>query len=139
MEARCGIITVCRKWSETDKILCDFLIQVDQVLEHNTPDLVVIDKVHHICFIVDLAYPFDLQIIKKESDKIDRLLLSTRYSWLWKTKKVKTVSIIVMSLGTVSEDIKGNIKVIGIEFSVELLQKFCFLDTAKIIRTVLDS
>lgn len=43
--------------SETYKILGDFPIQTDLVLENNRPDLVVADKVHYICSIADVQAP----------------------------------------------------------------------------------
>lgn len=64
---------------EISKIFWDFRIQTDQVDKNNRLDLVVVDKVQHMCFIVDVARPFGPQMIKKEDKKwISTTLLSMK-------------------------------------------------------------
>lgn len=50
---------------DTNKILWRFSSQTGQVLAHDKPDLVVVDKGNHICYIVDVACFFDPRIVKK--------------------------------------------------------------------------
>ena len=52
--------------SESCKILWDFPIQADKTLEHNRPDITVIDKKNKKCILIDPACPFDTCIEKKE-------------------------------------------------------------------------
>ena len=68
------------KWCEHDpervlenenyKILWDFSIQTDHVIEASRPDLVVVDKKERSCKIIDFAVAGDGTIEKKEKDKI---------------------------------------------------------------------
>ena len=55
--------------SENCKILWGFSIQTDKTLEHNRPDITVIDKKSKKCILIDPACPFDTLIEKKEEKK----------------------------------------------------------------------
>ena len=48
--------------SETCKILWNFPIQTDKTLEHNRPDITVIDKNSKKWILIDPACPFDTHI-----------------------------------------------------------------------------
>ena len=41
------------------KILWDFSIQTESKINHNKPDLILLEKKEKICYIVDVACPFD--------------------------------------------------------------------------------
>ena len=47
------------------KILRDFPIQTDHKLEHNKPDIVIMEKGKRICYIIDVACPFDTRVKQK--------------------------------------------------------------------------
>ena len=57
--------------NEDYKILWDFSIQTDHVIEARRPDLVLVDKKERICKI-DFAVPGDSMIEEKEKDKIEK-------------------------------------------------------------------
>ena len=60
--------------NEDHKILWDFSIQTDHVIEARRPDLVVVAKKERSCKIIDFAVPGDSRIEKKEKDrKVSRL------------------------------------------------------------------
>ena len=48
------------------KILWDFTIQTDHVIEARRPDMVIIDKTQNECKIIDFACPFDGRIEERE-------------------------------------------------------------------------
>ena len=52
------------------KILWDFDIQKDRVIEHRTPDIIVHDVKKGECLITDVAIAADKNIADKEIDKI---------------------------------------------------------------------
>ena len=52
------------------KILRDFSIQTETKTDHNKPDLILLEKKEKICYIVDVACPFDPRIEKKRKDKV---------------------------------------------------------------------
>ena len=53
-------------------------------------------------------------------------------------KKVTVKQIIVGALGTVSKDLESYIKQLGITIRLEHLQKAALLETARILRKVLE-
>ena len=51
--------------NEAVKLLWDFPMQTESKIEHNRPDIVVIEKKSKACYIIDVACPFDTRIEKK--------------------------------------------------------------------------
>ena len=51
------------------KILMDFKIQTDKVLEHSRPDITIHKKAKKECTLVDVACPFDTRLKEKEEEK----------------------------------------------------------------------
>ena len=58
--------------NEDYKILLDFNIQTDHVIEAQKPNLIVLDKKGRICKIIDFAVSGDSRIEQKEKDKIEK-------------------------------------------------------------------
>ena len=58
--------------NEDYKILQDFSIQTNHVIETQRPDLVVVDKKRRTCKIIDFAVPGDSTIEEKEKEKIEK-------------------------------------------------------------------
>ena len=58
--------------SEKVKILWDLIIQTNHQLEHNRPDLVVVDKQQAVCQIIDAAVPGKARVELKEKETIDK-------------------------------------------------------------------
>ena len=58
--------------SEDCKVLRDFSIQTDHVIEARRPDLVVVDKKRRTCKIIDFAVPGDSRIEEKETEKVEK-------------------------------------------------------------------
>ena len=93
--------------STNNKLLWDFKIQTDNKIEHNKPDIVVLDKMERKCLIIDVACPFDIRVKDKEKEKIENCQdLKREVKRIWKLRKVTVVPIIIGSLGTVSKDIE---------------------------------
>ena len=46
-------------------------MQTDHHLDHNRPDIVVMEKASRVCQIIDVACPFDTRIAENEREKID--------------------------------------------------------------------
>ena len=53
------------------KLLWDFSIQTEKRIEHNKPDIVVLDKKKKLCLVIDVACPFDTRIKRKGQEKIE--------------------------------------------------------------------
>ena len=123
------------------KLLWDFPIQTESKIDHNRPDIVLIHKKEKLCFLIDVACPFDTRIDKKEKEKLDAYS-DLKYEILkcWK-KDINTVVIIpvvVGALGMVTNKLKRYLEKIKFNPGIEPLQKACLLGTARILRKVLD-
>ena len=125
--------------SENCKILWDFLIQTDKNLEHNRPDITLIDKKNKKYILIDPTCLFDTRIDKKEEEK------STNYSDLkyeiakiWKMRRVEVTPVVIGALGTVTKQLEKWIKKLDLDLTIEALQRPCLLGTTRRIRILLD-
>ena len=127
--------------NEDAKILWDFSIQTERKIEHNKPDVVLLDKSKKVCFVLDVACPFDTRVIKKEKEKIE-FYTDLKYEilkcWKHEVEKAVILPIVIGALGTVTGNVKRNLEKVGINLSVDVVQKTCLLGTARILRKVLD-
>ena len=121
---------VPEKVKETDhvKILWDFNIQTDHVIEHRRLDVVVLD----------IAVPGDSRVEAKENEKVQKYQdLARELRKLWQFK-VKVVPVVVGALGTIPKALEKHLKEIGTSVRVKLLQKAALLGTARILRKTLE-
>ena len=102
----------------------NFSIQTDHVIEARRPDLVVVDKKERSCKIIDFAVPGGSRIEEKEKDKIEK----------YQDVKVKIMPLVVGSLGAIPKQF-GNI---GITARIAQVQKTVLVETARILRKVLE-
>ena len=58
--------------NEKCKLLWDFLIQTDKKLDHNRPDIVLVDKQSKSCLIIDVACPNDWRVESKQEEKVNK-------------------------------------------------------------------
>ena len=123
--------------NENFRILWNFTIQCDYMIEARRPDIVVLDKVKKETMIIDVAIPVDTRVCYKEREKIGK------YSWLkdniarlWQMKKVVVILIVVGALGTITKTLEKYIESPGTEIRIEHVQKSALLGTARIIRKV---
>ena len=56
---------------EKYKLSWDFKIQLEYHIEHNKPDIVLLNREDKSCIIVNVACPSDTRIITKKREKID--------------------------------------------------------------------
>ena len=125
--------------NEDYKILWDFSIQTDYVIEARRPDLIVADKKKRSCKIIDFAVPEDSRIEEKKKDKIEKYQdLERELQKIWNVK-VKIIPLVVGSLGTISKQFSNRLKQIGIIAGAAQVQKTVLLGTARILRKVLKS
>jgi hypothetical protein len=119
------------------KILWDFHIQTDRMVQHNQPDIVLIDKDAKTGLIIDIAVPMDGNIRDKELEKIDKYQqLKEELQTLWKVR-MTVIPVVIGALGAVTERFPGWISLIPGKINAIRLQKAALLGTAKILRRVL--
>ena len=124
--------------NEDYKILWDFSIQTDHVIEARRPDLVVVDKKERTCKIIDFAVPGDSRIEEKEKEKIEKYQdLGRELKKLWNVR-MKIIPLVVGSLGAIPKQFDKRLKDIGISVGIGQVQKTVLLGTARILRKVLE-
>ena len=124
--------------NEDCKMLLDFSIQTDNLIETQRPDLVVVDKKERSCKITDFAVPGDSRIEEKEKDKIEKYQdLGRELQKIWNVK-VKIIPLVVGSLGAIPKQFSNRLKQIGITAERAQVQKTVLLGTARILRKVLE-
>ena len=59
---------------ETDrtKVLWDFNIQYDYIIEARRPDIVIVEKEEKVCKIIDIAIPENSRVAEKEREKVEK-------------------------------------------------------------------
>ena len=124
--------------NERCKILWDFNIQTDHVIEARRPDMIVIDKETKFARIIDFAIPYDSRVNSKEVQKIEKHQdLAREIRKLW-GMRVTVIPIVIGTLGTTPKKLKKRLEDIGIETRVTELQKTVMLHSARILRKVLE-
>jgi len=119
--------------TKKNKILWDMNIQMDHVIEHRRPDIVVVDKDNKRVLLIDTAVPADARVEEKEQEKMDRYQdLARELKRLWKVE-TKVIPIVVGALGTVTKGLEKNLKKAGSNVTVELLQKAALLRKSQIL------
>ena len=121
------------------KLLWDMSIQCDNVIEARRPDIVVVDKKRKSCFLVDIAIPADVTVGEKEQEKIGKYQDFKRdIGRIWNLRCVEVVSVVVSTLGCVARGFDDWVDKLGIKTNLHLLQKTALLETARVLRKVLE-
>lgn len=119
------------------KILWDFNIHTDRVIEARRPDIVVVDKRNAETTIIDIAVPGDYRVKEKESEKIGKYQdLALELTRLWKTS-TKVIPIVIGALGASHKTVDW-MALLGVaENKYPLIQQTALLGSAHILRKVL--
>ena len=115
--------------SQDCKILWDFSIQTNHVIEAWKPDLVAVDKKRRIGKIIDFPVPGDSRIEEKEKEKIKKYQDLRR-----ELQKVKIIPLVVGSLGAILKQFCNRLK----ETSITAEIRQILLRTARILRKFLE-
>ena len=129
------------KVAENDevKLLWDFHMQTDHVIEARRPAIVLVKKKEATAVIVDIAVPGDTRIKTREQDKILKYQdLKREIKKLWNLKPVKVVPIVVGALGAVTPNLRKHLDSVDCNLSISNIQKTAVLGSARILRMVLD-
>ena len=124
--------------NEEAKILWDFTIQCNHLIQSRRPDIVVVEKEKKECKIIDIAVPNDVRVGNKEQEKVEKYQdLRREIAALWGMKKTEVIPIVIGALGMISKKLDMWIKKIGVNIKTEALQKSTLLGTARILRRTL--
>ena len=119
-------------------MLWDFSVRTDHEIEARRLDLLSIEKSEKNCQIIDVAIPEDRRVRAKEDKKIEKyqdLAREVRKMWGVRTK---VIPIVVGALGTIPLRLKENLRTIGVDTSIELIQRSVLLGSARILTKVLE-
>ena len=124
--------------NERYKILWDFNIQTDHVIEARRPDMIVTERETKFAKIIDFAIPHDSRVNSKEVEKIEKYQdLAREIKKLW-GMRVTVIPTAIGTLGTTPKKLKKRLEDIGIETRVTELKKTVILHSARILRKVLE-
>ena len=113
-------------------------IQTDHVIEAWRLDLAVVDKKEKTCKIIDFAVPADSRIEEREKDQIEKYQdLGRELQKIWNVK-VKTIPLLVGSLGATPKQVGNRLKQIDVTAGTAQAQKTVLIGTALVIRKVLE-
>ena len=119
------------------KILWDFNINTDHVIDARRPDLLVVDKKERSCKIIDFAVPGDSGM-EKEKYKIEKYQDLGKELQKIRNVKVKIIPLVVGSLDGIPKQFGNRLKLIIITAGTAQVQKTVLLGTARILRKVLE-
>lgn len=123
--------------NEKVKLLWDFNIQTDKVIEARRPDIVMINKKTKECQIIDIAIPSDTRVEKKEEEKIGKYQeLAFELGRLWEVR-TQVIPIVIGALGTITNKLPAYLALVGADLSFETIQKTAILGTGQILRKAL--
>ena len=120
------------------KILWDFTIQTDHIIQARRPDIVLVNKQERTCQLIDVACPVDRKVVEKEEEKIEKYRdLAREVAKLWNVR-VKIIPVVIGALGTIPNDLEERINEMGISLKTAQIQMSVLLGTARILRKVLE-
>lgn len=112
-------------------------VQTDRTILANKPDIIIKDLKENTCLIIDVAVPMDVNVQRKESEKILKYRdLQIEIGRMWNLR-TKVCPIVIGALGTVSKHHQDFASMIPGQFSTSDLQKHALLGSAYIIRRVI--
>ena len=125
--------------NDTHKLLWDFNIQTDHLIQPRRPDLIIINKKKRTSKIVDFAVPAGHRIKLKECEKKDKYLdLARGLKKLW-NMQVTIIPIVIGAFGTVTKGLLKGFEDLEVGGRVETIQTTALLRTARILRRVLET
>ena len=119
------------------KILWDFNIYCDRMIEARRPDIVIVDKKNKETKIIDIAVPGDFRVKEKELEKVTKYQdLVIEVNRMWSTRAM-VVPIVVGALGAIYR-LRDWLGVLHVEQKkLDNIQQTALLGSANILRKVL--
>ena len=117
----------------------DQKVNTPTALDHNKPDVVLIDREEKKWTVVDFAVPFDSNAARKETEKMEKYENLAAELRRMHGVRVEVVPIVVGTLGVVTKNLVGFLKRLGVGDVVGGLQTAAVIGTAAILRKVLST
>ena len=119
-------------------LIWDLPVHTDRQINANRPDIIVKDKISKKCFLIDMAVPSDINVPKKELEKLSKYKdLETEIARMWEMKVI-TVPVIVGALGLIKKGFGEHINKIPGNLSIWPIQKSVIRNYTNIKKTFID-
>ena len=103
----------------------------------NRPDILIKDLNKKRAYIIDISYPIDINVRKKENEKLAKygaLRVETERMW---GVKAEVIPVVVGGLGAVTRNLGDNLGSIPGSPDLFMCQKICLLGSKRILQDVL--
>ena len=127
--------------NENAKVYWDKTIVTDATVIHNRPDITVINKANKTVSLIDVSIPSNHNIERKYTEKIDKYTdLRREVQLMWGIKNVKTVPVIISSMGLIPKTLAQSLTELSLPLSIRRsMQKSVVLDATNIVRSFLNA
>ena len=122
---------------ESIEIWWDRSVETTQKLEHNRPDVTVLDHTSKMWTFVDFSVPWDKNVRVKEDEKVDRYAPLGKEIRKMYGVKTRLVPLVVDSLGVVSSRLEGHLSELGIPDVLGSMETSAVIGTTMILKKVL--
>lgn len=127
--------------NEHFKLYWDRTILTDRTIQHNRPDITLIDKTNKNTFLIDLAIPNDTNTYTKEQEKIAKYTpLAIEVKELWNQQEVQIVPIVISATCITTNKFLKHLEKLKIDRKTHnKMQKAVLLKTTNIVRKFLNN
>ena len=119
------------------EIIYDQVLTTDRDVGANRPDIVVKDRIGKKTYIIDISCPCDVNVMKKEAEKISKYgTLKRELTRMWGGDCL-IVPVVIGSLEAVSGEIEQHLEKLPGNVSLAMCQKITLVGSKKILSGVL--
>jgi hypothetical protein len=127
------------------KLYFDRTVLTDIHIQHNRPDIIILNKQQKQEYLLDIAVPNSHNITQTYNTKINKYLeLSVAMRNLWSLEKISILRFIISATGIVPQSLFKNLKILDLEntlvveiqkgilvllYSCHIVRKFLNIDT----------
>ena len=123
--------------SKNVEIAYDQIITTDRPIGANRPDILIRDMVGKKTYIIDISCPCDVNVAKKENEKISKYgTLRKELTKMWNCECL-IIPVVVGGLGAVSNDTEKHIKSLPGNAKLYMCQKITVIGSSRILQSVL--
>jgi hypothetical protein len=122
------------------KLYFDRTVLTDIHIQHNRPDIIILNKQQKQAYLLDIAVPNSHNITQTYNTKINKYLeLSVAMRNLWCLEKISIFPFIISATGIVPQSLFKNLKILDLENTLVVeIQKGILLYSCHIVRTFLN-
>jgi hypothetical protein len=98
------------------KLYFDRTVLTDIHIQHNRPDIIILNKQQKQAYLLDIAVPNSHNITQTYNTKINKYLeLSVTMRNLWCLEKISILPLIISATGIVPQSLLKNLKILDLE------------------------